>query len=338
MKAIAFTQSLPISDANALQEMELPMPAPGPHDIRVAVSAVSVNPVDIKVRAGAQPEPGEPRILGFDAVGVVDAIGSQVTRFKAGDRVWYAGDITRPGSNAEFQLVDERIAALAPQRLGDGEAAAMPLTAITAWELLFDRLELDKRDTLGKTLLLVGAAGGVGSILVQLAKTLTGLTVIGTASRPQSQEWVLSLGADAVIDHRQPLDQALQAAGFEQVDFVVSLNQTDHHFDAIIEALKPQGKLALIDDPELIDVRKLKRKSLSLHWELMFTRPMFGTDDIERQHELLTQVAAMVDKGQLQTTLAEVLGTISATNLKKAHALIESNATIGKLVLAGFGD
>ncbi|MED5525669.1 MAG: zinc-binding alcohol dehydrogenase family protein [Pseudomonadota bacterium] len=336
MKAIAFTQSLPISDANALQEMELPMPTPGPHDIRVAVSAVSVNPVDVKVRAGAQPAPGEPRILGFDAVGVVDAIGSQVTRFKVGDRVWYAGDITRPGSNAEFQLVDERIAALAPQRLSDGEAAAMPLTAITAWELLFDRLELDKRETQGKTLLVVGAAGGVGSILVQLAKTLTGLTVIGTASRPQSQEWVLSLGADAVIDHRQPLDQALQAAGFEQVDYVVSLNQTDHHFDAIIEALKPQGKLALIDDPELIDVRKLKRKSLSLHWELMFTRPMFGTDDIERQHQLLTQVAAMVDKDQLKTTLAEVLGTISAANLKKAHALIESNATIGKLVLAGF--
>lgn len=336
MKAIAFTQSLPISDANALQEMELPIPAPGPHDIRVAVSAVSVNPVDVKVRAGAQPEPGEPRILGFDAVGVVDAIGSQVTRFKAGDRVWYAGDITRPGSNAEFQLVDERIAALAPKNLGDGEAAAMPLTAITAWELLFDRLELDKRETQGKTLLVVGAAGGVGSILVQLAKTLTGLTVIGTASRPQSQEWVLSLGADAVIDHRQPLDQALQAAGFEQVDYVVSLNQTDHHFDAIIEALKPQGKLALIDDPELIDVRKLKRKSLSLHWELMFTRPMFATDDIERQHQLLTQVAAMVDKGQLKTTLAEVLGTISAANLKKAHALIESNATIGKLVLSGF--
>lgn len=336
MKAIAFTQSLPISDANALQEMELPIPAPGPHDIRVAVSAVSVNPVDVKVRAGAQPEPGEPRILGFDAVGVVDAIGSQVTRFKAGDRVWYAGDITRPGSNAEFQLVDERIAALAPKNLGDGEAAAMPLTAITAWELLFDRLELDKRETQGKTLLVVGAAGGVGSILVQLAKTLTGLTVIGTASRPQSQEWVLSLGADAVIDHRQPLDQALQAAGFEQVDYVVSLNQTDHHFDAIIEALKPQGKLALIDDPELIDVRKLKRKSLSLHWELMFTRPMFATNDIERQHQLLTQVAAMVDKGQLKTTLAEVLGTISAANLKKAHALIESNATIGKLVLSGF--
>lgn len=336
MKAIAFTQSLPISDANALQTIEMPTPTPGPHDIRVAVSAVSVNPVDVKVRAGALPKPGEPRVLGFDAVGVVDAIGSNVTRFKPGDRVWYAGDITRPGSNAEFQLVDERIAALAPKSLGDGEAAAMPLTAITAWELLFDRLELDKRETEGKTLLVVGAAGGVGSILIQLAKTLTKLTVIGTASRPQSQEWVLSLGADAVVDHRQPLDQALKAGGFEQVDFVISLNQTDHHLDAIIEALKPQGKLALIDDPDVIDARKLKRKSLSLHWELMFTRPMFGTDDIQKQHELLTKVATMVDNGQLKTTLAEVLGTINADNLKKAHALIESNATIGKLVLAGF--
>ncbi|MEC9295783.1 MAG: zinc-binding alcohol dehydrogenase family protein, partial [Pseudomonadota bacterium] len=232
--------------------------------------------------------------------------------------------------------VDERIASLAPKSLSDAQAAALPLTAITAWELLFDRLELGMRDTQGKTLLVVGAAGGVGSILIQLAKQLTDITVIGTASRPESQAWVTSLGADAVIDHRQPLDEALKAAGYEQVDMVISLNQTDHHFEAIINALKPQGKLALIDDPELIDVRKLKLKSLSLHWELMFTRPLFTTEDIAKQHDLLSEVAAMVDSGRLTTTLGEVLGPINADNLTRAHALIESNRTVGKLVLEGF--
>ncbi|MCH4812393.1 zinc-binding alcohol dehydrogenase family protein [Vreelandella neptunia] len=336
MKAFAFTQSLAIDHPDALQEIELPIPAPEAHDIRVAVSAISVNPVDAKVRNSALLESGEPRVLGYDAVGIVDAIGSAVTRFQPGDRVWYAGNIARQGSNAEFQLVDERIASLAPKSLSDAQAAALPLTAITAWELLFDRLELGTRNTQGKTLLVVGAAGGVGSILIQLAKQLTDITVIGTASRPESQAWVTSLGADAVIDHHQPLDEALIAAGYEQVDMVISLNQTDHHFDAIIKALKPQGKLALIDDPELIDVRKLKMKSVSLHWELMFTRPLFATDDLAKQHDLLSEVAAMVDDGRLKTTLGEVLGPISAENLKRAHALIESNSTIGKLVLEGF--
>ena len=336
MKAFAFTKSLPIDHPDALHAVELPLPTPEPHDIRVAVSAVSVNPVDAKVRKSALPDGGEPRVLGYDAVGVVDAVGSAVTRFQPGDRVWYAGSIARQGSNAEYQLVDERIASLAPKSLPDVQAAALPLTAITAWELLFDRLELGLRDTKGKTLLVVGAAGGVGSILIQLAKQLTDITVIGTASRPESQAWVTSLGADAVIDHRQPLDEALNAAGYEQVDMVVSLNQTDHHFEAIINALKPQGKLALIDDPELIDVRKLKLKSLSLHWELMFTRPLFTTEDIAKQHDLLSEVAAMVDSGRLTTTLGEVLGPITADNLTRAHALIESNRTVGKLVLEGF--
>lgn len=336
MKAIAFTQSLPVDHPDALQEIELPIPTPEAHDIRVAVSAISVNPVDAKVRNSALPETGEPRVLGYDAVGIVDAVGSAVTRFQPGDRVWYAGNVARQGSNAEFQLVDERIASLAPKSLSNTEAAALPLTAITAWELLFDRLELGMRDTKGKSLLVIGAAGGVGSILVQLAKQLTDITVIGTASRPESQAWVTSLGADAVIDHHQPIDQALKAAGFDGVDMVISLNQTDHHFEAIVEALKPQGKLALIDDPELIDVRKLKMKSLSLHWELMFTRPLFTTDDLAKQHDLLTEVAAMVDDGRLTTTLGEVLGPINAENLKRAHALIESNSTIGKLVLEGF--
>ncbi|WP_108124128.1 zinc-binding alcohol dehydrogenase family protein [Saccharospirillum mangrovi] len=338
MKAVAFTQSRAIEETDALVDLDLPLPEPGPHDVRVKVSAVAVNPVDTKVRKSALPHPGEPRVLGYDAVGVVDAVGSAVSAYQPGDRVWYAGDISRAGSNAEFQLVDERIVGTAPTSLSDAEAAALPLTAITAWELLFDRLELDRRDTNGQSLLIVGAAGGVGSILIQLAKQRTNLTVIATASRAESRDWVTSLGADTVIDHSQPIDQAWQAAGLAPVDYVISLTHTDRHFDALIDVLKPQGKLALIDDPDLIDVRKLKRKSLSLHWELMFTRPLFGTDDLILQQQLLNTVAKMVDAGQIRTTLAEVVGPINATNLKRAHALQESQRTIGKLVLEGFAD
>lgn len=338
MKAVAFTQSQAIEQVDSLLDLELPVPEPGPHDLRVAVRAIAVNPVDTKVRNSALPQPGEPRVLGYDAVGIVDAVGAEVAAYQPGDRVWYAGSIARPGSNAEYQLVDERIVGTAPAQLSDAEAAALPLTAITAWELLFDRLELDRRDTLGQSLLIVGAAGGVGSILIQLAKQRTDLQVIVTASRPESRDWVAELGADTVLDHSQPLDQAWQAAGLAPVDYVISLNQTDRHFDALIELLKPQGKLALIDDPDLIDVRKLKRKSLSLHWELMFTRPLFGTDDMIRQQQLLNEVAQLVDTGQIRTTLAEELGPINAANLKRAHALLESQRTIGKLVLSGFAD
>lgn len=338
MKAVAFTQSQTIDQADSLLDLDLPMPEPGPHDLRVAVRAIAVNPVDTKVRSSALPQPGEPRVLGYDAVGIVDAVGAEVSAYQPGDRVWYAGNIARPGSNAEYQLVDERIVGTAPAQLSDAEAAALPLTAITAWELLFDRLELDRRDTRGQSLLIVGAAGGVGSILIQLAKQRTDLQVIATASRPESRDWVTSLGADTVLDHSQPLDQAWQQAGLDPVDYVISLTHTDRHFDALIELLQPQGKLALIDDPDLIDVRKLKRKSLSLHWELMFTRPLFGTDDMIRQQQLLNEVAQLVDTGQIRTTLAEELGPINATNLKRVHALLESQRTIGKLVLSGFAD
>ncbi|AHY60999.1 zinc-binding alcohol dehydrogenase family protein [Stenotrophomonas rhizophila] len=335
MKAVAYTEhGLPISDPRALQDVTLPIPQPGPRDLRVAVRAISVNPVDTKVRNGVAVT--EPRVLGWDAVGIVDAVGDEVTLFQPGDAVFYAGAIGRPGSNAEYQLVDERIVGHKPASLDDAAAAALPLTAITAWELLFDRLRIAEGGGEGQTLLVVGAAGGVGSILVQLARQLTRLTVIGTASRPDTQDWVYGLGAHHVIDHSQPLTDGLQRLGIAEVSHVASLTHTDQHYDQIVAALAPQGQLALIDDPGQLDVMALKRKSLSLHWESMFTRSSFNTPDLQRQHDLLERVAALVDAGVLRTTLGEHYGRINAANLRQAHALIESHRARGKLVLEGF--
>ena len=337
MKAVAYYQNHPIDHAEALLDVTLPDPVPGEYDLLVDVKAVSVNPVDVKIRAGVAPADGAAKVIGWDAAGVVRAVGAKVSRFKAGDRVWYAGALNRAGSNSELQVVDERIVGQMPAALDFAQAAALPLTAITAWELLFDRLQvLDNAQPSGKSLLVVGAAGGVGSILVQLARQLTGLTVIGTASRPETQVWVRELGAHQVIDHSQPLAQELQRIGLPNVDYIIGLNQTDRHFAQMVEAIAPQGKIALIDDPAPIDVRQLKRKSVSLHWELMFTRSLYGTADMVQQHELLNRVARLVDAGTLRTTLAEHFGTINAANLKRAHALIESNAAKGKIVLEGF--
>ncbi|HWL88551.1 MAG TPA: zinc-binding alcohol dehydrogenase family protein [Polyangiaceae bacterium] len=337
MKAIAFHQSLPIESPESLVDMDLPDPQPGPRDLLVEIRAVSVNPVDVKVRMRAGRQTSQPKILGWDAAGVVRAVGKDVALFKPGDRVWYAGALQRQGTNSELHLVDERIVGKMPASLGFAEAAALPLTAITAWELLFDRLQIPEGAApTGAKLLVIGAAGGVGSILVQLARQLTGVTVIGTASRPETAEWVKMLGAHHVIDHTKPLAAELQRIGMRDVDYVVGLNQTDRHFEQIVEAIKPQGKLALIDDPELFDFRKLKTKSVSLHWEFMFTRSMFDTDDQIRQHKLLDHVAALVDLGKLRTTLTETFGTINAANLKRAHALVESNRARGKIVLEGF--
>ena len=298
------------------------------------VKAISVNPVDVKVRSSANPPDGEYKVIGWDAAGIVRAVGDAVTLFKPGDRVYYAGSIARPGTNSELHLVDEFITGHMPTSLDFAQAAALPLTAITAWELLFERLEV-KADS-KEAILIIGAAGGVGSILVQLARQLTGLTVIGTASRPQTQQWVRELGAHHVIDHSKPLSQELKNIGIENVKYVASLNQTDQHFAEIVESIAPQGKLALIDDPVALDCRLLKRKSISLHWEFMFTRALFSTDDMHKQHELLNEVARLVDAGTLKTTIAEHFGTINAENLRRAHALLESNASKGKIVLEGF--
>ncbi|QEL54659.1 zinc-binding alcohol dehydrogenase family protein [Chromobacterium paludis] len=337
MKAIAYYQNLPIDHAEALLDVELPEPIIGEHDLLVEVKAISVNPVDVKVRANMAPEAGQPRVLGWDAAGVVRAVGAKASLFQPGDRVWYAGALQRPGANSELHAVDERIVGRMPDSLDFETAAALPLTAITAWELLFDRLQvLANSQPSGKTLLVVGAAGGVGSILVQLARRLTGLTVIGTASRPETQAWVTALGAHHVIDHRQPLSRELKRIGIEHVDYVASLNQTDQHFAEIVEALAPQGKLALIDDPAALDISQLKRKSLSLHWEFMYTRSMYSTDDQIEQHKLLNELARLVDAGIVKSTAAERFGAINAANLKRAHALLESNAAKGKIVLSGF--
>ncbi|MCO7609974.1 zinc-binding alcohol dehydrogenase family protein [Pseudomonas chlororaphis] len=337
MKAIAYYTSLPIDDPKSLQDIELPEPVAGPRDLLVEVKAISVNPVDTKVRQNVQPEGGAAKVLGWDVAGVVKAVGSEVSLFKVGDRVFYAGSIARAGGNSELHTVDERIVGHMPKSLGFAEAAALPLTAITAWELLFERLQISQdRSDLGQSLLIVGAAGGVGSILTQLARQLTGLKVIGSASREQTQAWVRELGAHAVVDHRQPLSAELKRIGIDQVTHVASLTQTDAHLDELVEALAPQGKLALIDDPKSLDVTKLKRKSLSLHWEFMYTRSLFETADMQEQHVLLNKVAELIDAGTLKTTVGEHFGQINAANLRRAHALLESGTAKGKIVLEGF--
>jgi zinc-binding alcohol dehydrogenase family protein len=339
MKAVAYQKNLPISAPKALEDVELPAPVPGARDLLVRVHAVSVNPVDAKVRAGSAPAADEAKVLGWDAVGVVEAVGAQTTGFAVGDRVWYAGSIQRPGANSELHAVDARIVSKAPKSLSDAQAAALPLTAITAWELLFDRLRIAQGGGEGQTLMIVGGAGGVGSILIQLARQLTKLRVIATASRPESREWCLELGAHAVIDHSKPLSQALRSAGIEHVDYVASLTQTATHYPEIIQSLKPQGALAVIDGMAGLDPMALMSKSLSLHWELMFTRSMFETPDMHEQGVLLGRVAELVDSGRVKTTanaVNAVFGRINAENLTRAHALIESGKTVGKIVLEGF--
>lgn len=335
MKAISFTQhALPIENPQALIDISLPRPTPGPRDLLVEVRAVSVNPVDTKVRAGTFTK--EPKILGWDATGIVREVGAEVTLFQPGDEVFYAGSIARIGSYSEFHLVDERIVGHKPHSLNAADAAALPLTSITAWELLFDRLGVVEGTGEGKCLLITGAAGGVGSMLVQLARKLTRLTVIGTASRQETADWVRQLGAHHVIDHSQPLLAQLQALGVPEIDYVASLTHTEQHFAQLIDVLKPQGRLGVIDDPETLDVMPLKRKSLSLHWELMFTRSLYETPDMINQHHLLNRVSALIDQGVLQTTVGEHFGAINAANMRRAHALIESGKARGKIVLEGF--
>ncbi|TCK31485.1 zinc-binding alcohol dehydrogenase family protein [Ancylobacter aquaticus] len=336
MKAIGYIQSLPITEERALFDFETAAPTPGPRDLLVRVKAVSVNPVDTKVRMRRAGSEDAPVILGWDAAGVVEAVGAEVTLFKVGDEVFYAGDLNRPGTNAELHLVDERIVGHKPSSLGFAEAAALPLTSLTAWEGLFDRLQVPMNGGEATSLLVIGAAGGVGSLAVQFARQLTKLTVIGTASRPESRAWVEGLGAHAVIDHSRPLAAELEAAGLGLVDYTYTLTNTDKHWAEIIKGAKPQGRIAIIDDPATLDALPLKGKSLSLHWELMFTRSLFQTPDMIRQHEILEEVAHLVDAGTLRTTLGENFGPINAVNLRRAHAQVESGRSIGKIVLEGW--
>ena len=337
MKAVGYRKSLPISDGKSLEDVTLPDPVAGPRDLLVAVKAVSVNPVDTKVRMRAAPNPGDVKVLGWDAAGVVKAVGSAVTLFKPGDEVFYAGSIARPGTNSELHAVDEHIVGPKPRSLSFAQAAALPLTSITAWELLFDRLGLIPGDMQRKgTLLVIGGAGGVGSIIIQLARKLTGLTVVATASRPESRDWVLALGAHHVADHSKPLAAEVRSLGIQHADFVASLTNSEQHLTQIAEIIAPQGKFGIIDDPKSFDILALKRKSVSIHWEFMFTRAVFETADMIAQHQLLKKVAQMVDAGALRSTLSEEFGVINAANLRRAHALIESGRATGKIVLSGF--
>ncbi len=342
MQAIGYSRSLPINDPESLTDIELPQPIATERDLLVKVKAVAVNPVDYKIRQNVSPAEGNYKVLGWDAVGEVVATGEVATKFKPGDVVYYAGDLNRQGSNAEYQLVDERLVGSKPKSLSDAEAAALPLTSITAWELLFEHLSIQQQspDSKAKSdelMLVIGAAGGVGSILIQITKAITGATIVATASRESSQAWVRKLGADHVVDHTQPLKPQIEALGIGQVTHVASLNGTESYFETYTELLVPFGKIAMIDDPRKpLDVMKLKQKSQSLHIEFMFARSMFNTADMDEQSRLLNRVSHLVDQGYIQTTSGKNLGTINAENLRTAHEELESGKAIGKIVLEGF--
>ncbi|MEQ1160576.1 zinc-binding alcohol dehydrogenase family protein [Acinetobacter calcoaceticus] len=336
MKAVAYQKAGPITSPEALVDVELETPVAEGHDLLVSVQAISVNPVDTKIRNNVNAENNQWKTLGWDAVGVVEAIGDQVSQFKIGDEVWYAGALNRQGSNSELQLVDERIVGHKPKTLEPREAAALPLTAITAWEMLFDRLQVPKAAPENTSILVIGGAGGVGSITIQLLKQLTNLTIISTASRAETKEWIKQLGADYVLDHSQPLTAQIKQLGLNAPLYVFSTTQTDRHLSDIVELIAPQGHFGLIDDPAQLDIKPFKSKSVSVHWEFMFTRSMYQTQDMVKQSELLNEVSELVDAGKIKTTLSQVLSPINAQNLKLAHQQIESGTTKGKIVLHGF--
>ena len=339
MKAVALTQYLPIDVPESFLDVDLPKPEPTGHDILVAVKAIAVNPVDTKVRAGRGKEgviEDPPRVIGWDASGVVEAIGDDVTLFKPGDDVWYAGDITRAGCNSEFQTVDERIVGRKPESLSHAEAAALPLTTITAYEAFFDRLGIDRDGSdRGQSILIIGAGGGVGSIGIQLAKH-AGLTVIATASRPETEAWVKELGADYVVNHREDMVAQVRALGMQHVDHVAIFNDM-RHWATAIELIRPQGGIVTIDDTDLpMPMETMKSKAASLHWEFMFARAMHQTPDMIEQHKLLTWVAAEIDAGRIRTTVSQALSPINAATLREAHRLIETGKAKGKIVIEGF--
>lgn len=338
MKAVALLRYLPVADPECLIDVELPRPEPGPHDLLVRIEAVSVNPVDTKLRAPKPQIETQPRVLGYDAAGIVEAVGSDTSRFRPGDPVWYAGDVTRQGSNAQYQLVDERLVGRKPATIDFAQAAALPLTTLTAWELMFDRIGLDADGgDRGTRLLVIAGAGGVGSIALQLARR-AGFITIATASRPETMDWCRTMGADRVIDHRQPLAPQIKALGFDDIDVALNFAHTDRYWDELGTILAPQGHVGLIVEPtgplRLGD--PYKAKCIGIHWEFMFARSRFRTRDMQRQGEILDRVADLVDAGELRSTLTETLFPIDAVNLRTAHAQLESGRTIGKVALSGW--
>lgn len=335
MKAIGFKENLDIENKHSLQDIEVPTPKASGKDVLVEVKAISVNPVDYKIRKNRKPNDDQWEIIGWDASGIVKEVGEDVTLFEVGEEVWYAGDLKRQGSNAQFQLIDERIVGKKPKSLSFAEAAAMPLTSLTAWEILFERVKVDKEDS-NKSILIVGAAGGVGSIMVQLAKKLTKLKVIGTASRDVTRNWLTELGADVVIDHSNKLSEEFKKEGLPEADYIMGINATGQHFDEIVKVINPQGKFGFIDDPKVLNANAFKPKSVSIHYELMFTRSLFQTPDMIEQHHILNKVSELVDQGSIKTSLGEHFGKINAENLRRAHQLVESGKSKGKIVLEGF--
>lgn len=335
MKAIGFRTSLPISDQNSFIEFDKEIPQPKNRDLLIKIDAISVNPVDYKVRQDSLKDKTQeiPKIIGWDAVGIVEAVGEQAQLFKKGDRVFYAGDITRDGSNQQYQLVDERIVGLAPKKITSEEIAAMPLTSLTAYELLIDRLELSFEKDKGKSILIIGGAGGVGSVAIQLAKKLLNMTVITTASRDVTINWCLEMGADFVVNHNNLIDNVGQV-GFENVDYIIDLVNVNQYWEAFVELIKPQGKIGSISDPtENVNLIQLKNKAVSFHWELMFTRSMFQTEDMQRQHDILNHISQLLDDGIIKSTLKQTLDGFDVDNVKEAHAILESRKSVGKVVI-----
>ncbi|SHE44518.1 zinc-binding alcohol dehydrogenase family protein [Litoreibacter ascidiaceicola] len=337
MKAVGYKIAGALDRADSLIDIEIDTPVATGRDLLVHVQAVSVNPVDVKIRMNRPPEGDAPAILGWDAVGEVVSVGEDATMFKAGDLVWYAGAINRSGTNAEYHLVDERIVGKAPRSITPAQAASLPLTALTAYEMLFDRLRVNEPvPGAANAVVIIGGSGGVGSIAIQLLRAMTDMTVIATASRPETHDWVKDLGAHHVIDHTKPLTPQIEALGVGQPGYVFSTTHTHQYIEQIAEFIAPQGRFGLIDDPETLNIMPFKIKAVSTHWELMFTRSLFQTADITRQHDILNEVADLLDAGKIRSTATETLGKIDAATLRRAHAILESNKAKGKLVLEGF--
>lgn len=339
MKAVGLYRYLPIDQANALLDLEIDQPQPKARELLVGVHAIAVNPVDAKMRAPQNKVEENARVLGWDAAGVVEAVGSKVSLFKAGDEVFYAGSFVQPGCNSEFHIVDERIVGNKPKKLDYAQAAALPLTSITAWEALFERLNVDDKGAdAGKQVLIIGGAGGVGSIAMQFAKQVAKLTVTSTASRPESRKWCKELGVDHIINHYLDIPEQVSKLGIENYDFILCFNDTDEHWQSMASVIAPQGKIcSIVETAADVDLSALKSKSATFVWEFVFTRSMYATDDMIEQHHVLNRVAELIDAGKVKTTVNQVLAPINAKNLKTAHAAIESRHTIGKIVLQGWG-
>lgn len=337
MKAVGYLRSLPIDDDQALFDFEAEMPRPEGRDVLVQVLAISVNPLDAVQRMRKESVDGNPVVLGWDVAGIVSAVGSDVQFFHVGDHVYLSGDLRRPGGNAEYLLADERVVAAKPITLSFAEAASLPLTAITAWEALFDRLRVPVSPASGgDRILLIGAAGGVGSIALQLLKARTDLEVIATASRVESREWLAKFGADVVLDHSQPLMPQLAEVGISSVRYAFPLSHTLQHWSTITGLLAPEGEVVIVDNPVGIDATALRAKAGAMHFEMMWIKLLAGGDRLLAIRHLLQEVASLVDAGKIRPTANADFGTICAENLRRAHRAIETGRTVGKITLSGF--